>query len=107
MMKKLAIIITATILSISISAQDPHWNTDGNTGTNPNDDFVGTIDDADLRFRTDDEERMTLTGDDGWLGLGTNNPTRKFHLHEATPNLAQASRLCLPCSPNKSSVKYS
>jgi len=48
MMKKISLIITATILSISISAQDPHWNTDGNTGTDPNDDFVGTTDDADL-----------------------------------------------------------
>src|SRR5690606_8299798 len=28
------------------------------------------------------QERMRLTRD-GWLGLGTSNPTQKFHIHEA------------------------
>lgn len=102
-MKKLSIIITATILSISISAQDPHWNTDGNNSTNPNDDFVGTTDNADLRFRTFDTFKMTLTSPAGWLGLNITAPEMMFHVEDGgilsngsignNPNIGGSTRL--------------
>lgn len=79
-MKKLTILITAVMLSTSMTAQDPHWNTDGNAGTNPINDFVGTTDNTDLRFRTFDTFRMTLTSPVGWLGLNTTTPLMHFHV---------------------------
>lgn len=79
-MKKLTLLITAVIFSISMSAQDPHWNTDGNASTSPINDFVGTTDNADLRFRTFDTFRMTLTSPAGWLGLNTTTPQMRFHV---------------------------
>src|ERR1043165_7334480 len=38
-----------------------YWNLTGNTGTNPATNFVGTTDNKDLVFRTNNTERMRIT----------------------------------------------
>ncbi len=79
-MKTLVLVTTVILFSFSISAQDPHWNTDGNGGVDPGVDFLGTTDNADLRFHTDGDFRMTLTSPAGFLGLNTTTPLMRFHV---------------------------
>lgn len=84
--------------STSTLAQMPLWSTSGNTGTNPTDNFLGTIDNQDLVVKTNNVEntrftaggnvgigtttpnnRLSVDGNadvSGYFGVGTNNPTR-------------------------------
>ena len=50
------------------------WNLTGNSGTNPNTNFLGTKDATDFRIRTNNTERMTITAA-GNVGIGTTSPT--------------------------------
>jgi hypothetical protein len=72
-MKNLSIFIFTLFLSISSVGQN--WTTTGNNTLNPSTNFLGNTDDVDLRFRTDNANRMVLTGDKGWLGHNTMAPT--------------------------------
>jgi hypothetical protein len=54
-------------------ATDSAWNLTGNSGTLPGTNFVGTLDNNDLVFKTNGVERLRLTKT-GWVGIGTNNP---------------------------------
>jgi len=56
------------------------WDITGNTGINVSNNFLGTLDDADLRFRTDNLFRMHLDGTTGFLGLNTTTPLMRFHV---------------------------
>jgi hypothetical protein len=56
------------------------WLTLGNAGTNPTTHFVGTTDNVDLVFRTNNSERMRITAD-GSVGIGTTNPASKLHIN--------------------------
>jgi hypothetical protein len=56
------------------------WLTLGNAGTNPSTHFVGTTDNEDLVFRTNNTERMRITAD-GSVGIGTTNPASKLHIN--------------------------
>lgn len=49
------------------------WLTTGNSNIEE-DNFLGTINDADLIFKTHDEERVRVTSD-GLFGIGTSTPT--------------------------------
>jgi len=83
-------------------AQSP-WVLLGNLGTDPVIDFVGTLDDEDLRFRTDDTFRMGITGVSGFLGLNITNPSSLFHMNNgcllatgttgANPDLGAGTRM--------------
>ena len=46
------------------------WSLQGNDGTDPTTDFVGTLEDTDLVFRTDNTERARILGTTGALGIG-------------------------------------
>jgi hypothetical protein len=46
------------------------WSTTGNSGTNPVSNFLGTTDNSDLVFRTNNTEQMRVLAD-GTLGIGT------------------------------------
>ncbi len=75
-MKKISttLLIAATIITGNIytsSAQD--WHIKGNSGTNADSNFVGTIDSKGLTFRTFNVERMRLTTG-GNLNLGSLTP---------------------------------
>ncbi len=58
------------------------WQLDGNAGTNPTTEFIGTTDAQDLVFKTQNIERFRLksgpatTG--GFMGINTNNPTARL-----------------------------
>ncbi|MBL4755675.1 MAG: hypothetical protein JKY52_19040, partial [Flavobacteriales bacterium] len=56
------------------------WEMDGNTGTTPGTDFVGTTDAQDLAIKTNNIERMRVTSA-GFLGIGTSTPGAEFHLN--------------------------
>jgi hypothetical protein len=49
------------------------WNLAGNSGTDPNTNFLGTTDNKDVVFKTNSLERVRFTKD-GWVGIGTVTP---------------------------------
>jgi hypothetical protein len=49
------------------------WNIDGNTGTIPGTNFLGTLDNTDLVIKTNALEKIRITKD-GWMGIGTSTP---------------------------------
>ena len=62
------------------------WRTAGNTATNQATNFLGTVDNAGLSFRTNNQIRQTIsaTGD---VGIGVAAPLNKLHIGAATvPN---------------------
>ena len=56
-----------------------YWNLNGNTGTNPLTNFLGTIDNKDFVLKTNNIERMRITSS-GKIGIGTATPTAGLHL---------------------------
>lgn len=57
------------------------WKFGGNTGTSqstPN--FLGTTDNADLVFKTNNVERMRILGSNGNIGIGTSTPQANVHV---------------------------
>jgi hypothetical protein len=49
------------------------WSLQGNAGTNPVNDFLGTLDDTTLVFRTNNSERMRVVND-GRVSINNNTP---------------------------------
>jgi hypothetical protein len=47
----------------------PGWLLGGNSGTNPANDFIGTTDAQDLNFRTNNLQRLNISGATGYLGI--------------------------------------
>ena len=66
---------TASYALNSINA----WNINGNLGTNPSVNFIGTIDNTDLVMKTDSIERMRITSA-GRIGIGISAPTASLHI---------------------------
>jgi trimeric autotransporter adhesin len=54
------------------------WGLNGNTGTNPSSNFIGTVDNNAMRFRTNNLERFTILPT-GQIGIGTNTPSSLLH----------------------------
>ena len=57
----------------------PFWAMVGNANTDPSSNFLGTLDNQPLLFRTNGAEAMRLTST-GRLGIGTTNPAALLHL---------------------------
>lgn len=55
------------------------WNLNGNSGTTPGTDFIGTTDAQDLVFKTHAVERMRILAD-GNVGIGTTTPANKLEI---------------------------
>ncbi len=55
------------------------WSLLGNSGTNPNTNFLGTTDNKSLRFRTNNTQKM-IVDSMGNVGIGTSTPNRLLHL---------------------------
>lgn len=56
-----------------------YWNLNGNTGTNPLSNFLGTIDNKDLVIKTNGIERARVTAS-GRVGIGTSSPIATLHV---------------------------
>lgn len=61
----------------------PGWKLLGNAGTNPNNNFVGTTDNADLVFRTNNIEWVRYTTA-GFVGIGTSTPLVKTQIQNGS-----------------------
>jgi hypothetical protein len=57
------------------------WLTTGNTGTVPATNFLGTIDNQDLVFRTNNTEKARVTAG-GFVGIGISTPITKLHVED-------------------------
>jgi hypothetical protein len=58
------------------------WSTLGNTGTNVNSQFLGTTDNQDLAFKTNNLERIRISAS-GNVGIGTTTPSVKMDVDGA------------------------
>jgi hypothetical protein len=56
-----------------------YWNLNGNTGTDPLINFIGTSNNKDLVFKTNNTERMRITSA-GKIGIGTTTPSASLHI---------------------------
>jgi hypothetical protein len=56
------------------------WTTNGNTGIDQNNDFIGTTDSRKLRFRTNNVERMVVNTN-GYVSMGISTAASRLHLH--------------------------
>ena len=56
------------------------WTRNGNAGTNPSANYLGTSDSADLSIRTNATERLRVTGL-GNVGIGTSNPQARLEVN--------------------------
>ena len=55
------------------------WGLTGNSGTNPANNFIGTVDAVDLVIRTSNTERVRVTSN-GLVGIGTSTPGSMLHV---------------------------
>ncbi|MBC7412407.1 MAG: hypothetical protein H7331_08125 [Bacteroidia bacterium] len=62
------------------------WRLTGNAGTTAGTNFVGTIDNQDLVFKTNSIENMRILNTNGNVGIGTTTPALKLHLHDGAQN---------------------
>lgn len=69
---------TATY-ALNVVNPNTYWNLIGNSGTNPVSNFIGTIDNTDLVFKTNAVERMRLLAN-GKIGIGITAPTAGLHV---------------------------
>ena len=65
------------LLNFTSTAQ---WKLTGNSGTNSSNNFVGTTDNKDLVFRTNNSERIRILSG-GNIGVGTNSPVQKLDVN--------------------------
>lgn len=68
------------------------WDLDGNAGTDPNVNFLGTTDNKPLIIRTNNQFKATIT-ESGRFGLGVQNPDRHFHIKSHVSNNASGYQL--------------
>ncbi|MGJ8685362.1 MAG: tail fiber domain-containing protein [Nonlabens sp.] len=84
------------------------WEINGNTNINSNTNFLGTIDQEDLVFATNNNERMRIS-DTGNVGINENNPQTALHITSAGPAIklvdgAQANGKVLTSDANGTAV---
>lgn len=60
------------------NGSNSEWDIHGNNADST--DFIGTINESDLRFRSNNSERMRITKD-GNIGIGVSSPLEKFELN--------------------------
>jgi ribosomal protein S13 len=60
------------------------WLITGNAGTTAGTHFVGTTDNVDLVFKTNNTERMRILNS-GWIGMATSTPTTLIHFNPTSP----------------------
>ena len=65
-------------VNTSESSSAGNWSINGNTGITATN-FLGTINNAALIFKTNNTERLRITGN-GWVGIGTSAPTAALQI---------------------------
>jgi len=88
---KTNLIFTVAMLTIvtiagSQRANAQAWTINGNAGTNPPTNFIGTTDNKALVFKTKNVERMRIR-QEGNVGIGINSPGAKLHVAGGTDAL--------------------
>jgi hypothetical protein len=63
--------------------ENSSWNSKGNAGTTPVNNFMGTTDNQSLVTRTNNVERMRILNT-GEVGIGVNFPSSKLHVQNTT-----------------------
>ena len=63
------------------------WGLNGNSGTNPTSNFIGTTDVQDFVLRTNNTEKMRVTAG-GNIGIGTINPNTKLDIQNSINNFS-------------------
>ncbi len=69
---------TATY-ALNTGSSFTYWNLVGNSGTSAGTNFIGTTDNTDVVFKTNNLERMRITAA-GKIGVGIAAPTASFHI---------------------------
>ncbi len=64
------------------SLTNDRWKLTGNTGTTPGANFLGTLDNVDFIFKTNNIEAMRLTGPGRLLGLNVSNPIYRIQVED-------------------------
>ena len=59
-----------------------YWKLNGDLAVAPHN-FIGSINNADFKIRTDNQERMTIEGN-GFVGINTINPTNRLEITEGS-----------------------
>lgn len=83
LMKK--IILLGAICAFWAQAQSQSWSLTGNAGTNPATNFIGTKDSNPLKFRTNNNTRMTISSG-GKVGIGNTSPLFKLDVKGGSIN---------------------
>ena len=86
-----AIILTLLVSFTMLGSFAQSWQLKGNNGTNPDSNFLGTINNRDLVLRTNNVERLRITKN-GKLGLGTTTPQQKLDVN-GNINIAEGSAI--------------
>lgn len=68
----------------SFAGSGSGWSLDGNSGTNPSTNSLGTTDNQGLSIVTNNTEAIRIS-ETGNVGIGTSNPTTKLHLNGPVP----------------------
>jgi hypothetical protein len=67
------------VYALNVGNAGNFWNINGNSGTTPALNFLGTTDNTDLVFKTNNAERMRITSA-GKIGIGTSTPIATLHV---------------------------
>ena len=79
-------VLFSTLLAfIQENAHSQNWLTTGNAGTSGTVNFLGTTDNAPLKFNTNNVPRMTISSG-GKVGIGTQAPTNKLTVYGGSGN---------------------
>ena len=65
-----------------MTEESTDWTITGNSGIDPNTNFMGTNDSTDLSIRTFNLDRLRIQAD-GDIGIGTENPQKKLHIADS------------------------
>lgn len=72
----------------TVAAATNAWGLNGNTGTIPGTNFIGTTDNRDMVFKTNNTEYARLTSS-GLLGIGNSSPASPLDIHTTRRDIAE------------------